>query len=102
MSEKTAGKVIADIIKHFKISAWAVANRTSVYVMIAIIVIIGLISYTGMPKESFPEIKQPTIFVNTAYPGNSPIDMENLVSRPIEKQINTIDGLKKLTSKSLQ
>jgi len=91
-----------DIIKHFGISAWAVANRTSVYVMIGIIVIIGLISYTSMPKESFPEIKQPTIFVNTPYPGNSPIDIENLVSRPIEKQINTISGLKKLTSTSIQ
>jgi len=91
-----------EIIKHFGISAWAVANRTSVYVMMAIIVIIGLISYTSMPKESFPEVKQPTIFINTPYPGNSPIDMENLVSRPIEKEINTIDGLKKLTSTSIQ
>ena len=91
-----------EIIKHFAISAWAIANRTSVYVMMAIIVIIGLISYTSMPKESFPEVKQPTIFINTPYPGNSPIDMENLVSRPIEKEINTIDGLKKLTSTSIQ
>ena len=91
-----------EIIKHFAISAWAIANRTSVYVMMAIIVIIGLISYTSMPKESFPEVKQPTIFINTPYPGNSPVDMENLVSRPIEKEINTIDGLKKLTSTSIQ
>ncbi|MFT7101435.1 MAG: multidrug efflux pump subunit AcrB, partial [Bacteroidia bacterium] len=91
-----------EIIKHFGISAWAVNNRTSVYVMMVIIVIVGLISYTSMPKESFPEIKQPTIFINTPYPGNSPIDIENLVSRPIEKEINTIDGLKKLTSTSIQ
>ncbi len=91
-----------EIIKHFGVSAWAVNNRTSVYVMMVIIVIIGLISYTSMPKESFPEIKQPTIFINTPYPGNSPIDIENLVSRPIEKEINTIDGLKKLTSTSIQ
>ena len=59
-----------EIIKHFGISAWAVNNRTSVYVMMVIIVIVGLISYTSMPKESFPEIKQPTIFINTPYPGN--------------------------------
>lgn len=97
MSEK-----IKNITKHFGISSWAVNNRTSVYVMMVIIVIIGLISYTGMPKESFPEIKQPTIYVNTAYPGNSPVDMENLVTRPIEKEINTISGLKKLTSTSIQ
>lgn len=102
MSEKVGSQSIGNIIKHFGLSVWAVANRTSVYVMMAIIVIIGLISYIGMPKESFPEVKQPTIFVNTAYPGNSPIDIENLVSRPIEKEINTIDGLKKLTSTSIQ
>lgn len=91
-----------EVIKEFKLSSWAVNNKISVYVMIVIIVIIGAMSYTTMPKESFPEIKQPTIYINTAYPGNSPIDMENLVTRPIEKEINTTTGLKKLSSTSIQ
>lgn len=95
-------KKIQEVIKEFKLSSWAVNNRISVYVMIVIITIVGAQSYTTMPKESFPEIKQPTIYVNTPYPGNSPIDMENLVTRPIEKEINTISGLKKLTSTSIQ
>lgn len=95
-------KNIKEVIKEFKLSTWAVNNRISVYVMIGIIALIGAQSYTSMPKESFPEIKQPIIYVNTAYPGNSPIDMENLVTRPIEKEINTITGLKKLTSTSIQ
>lgn len=102
MGERKQDKTAGGIIKHFGVSVWSVANRTSVYVMMVIIIIIGMISYLGMPKESFPEVKQPTIFVNTAYPGNSPIDIENLVSRPLEKEINTIDGLKKLTSTSIQ
>lgn len=91
-----------EIIKEFKLSSWAVNNKISVYVMIAIILIIGLRSYSSMPKESFPEVSMPTIYVNTAYPGNSPIDMENLVTRPIEKEINTITGIKKLESTSIQ
>ncbi len=95
-------KKIKEVIKEFKLSSWAVNNRISVYVMIGIVVLIGAQSYSTMPKESFPEIKQPIIYVNTAYPGNSPIDMENLVSRPIEKEINTITGLKKLNSTSIQ
>ena len=70
--------------------------------MIAIIMIVGGMSYVTMPKESFPEVKQPIVYVNTAYPGNSPVDMENLVSRPIEKELNTITGLKKLESTSIQ
>ena len=93
---------IKEIIKEFKLTTWAVNNKTSVYVIIAILLIVGYKSYTSMPKESFPEIKQPIVYVNTAYPGNSPIDMENLVTRPIEKEINGITGLKKLTSTSIQ
>jgi multidrug efflux pump len=93
---------MSEVTKEFKLSTWAVKNKISVYVMIAIILIIGLVSYNTMPKESFPEIKQPTIYVNTPYPGNSPIDMENLVTRPLEKEINTISGIKKLTSTSIQ
>jgi len=91
-----------EIIKEFRLSTWSVNNKTSVYVMVFIITLVGLRSYNSMPKESFPEIKQPTVFVNTPYPGNSPVDMENLVTRPIEKEINTIGGLKKLTSTSIQ
>ncbi|MFT5723597.1 MAG: multidrug efflux pump [Bacteroidia bacterium] len=91
-----------EIIKEFKLSTWAVNNKISVYVMMAIILIIGWGSYTSMPKESFPEVKQPIIYINTTYPGNSPIDMENLVTRPMEKEINSITGLKKLNSTSIQ
>lgn len=93
---------IKEIIKEFGLSSWSVNNKTSVYVMIIIIALVGFQSYNSMPKESFPEIKQPTVYVNTPYPGNSPIDIENLVTRPIEKEINTISGLKKLTSTSIQ
>lgn len=88
--------------REFKLSSISVNNRTSVYVLTVLIFIIGLMAYNSMPKESFPEIKQPTIYVNTIYPGNSPIDMENLVTRPIEKEINTINGIKALKSTSVQ
>jgi multidrug efflux pump len=88
--------------KEFGLSSLSVNNRTSVYVLSILILIIGFSAYNSMPKESFPEIKQPTIYVNTIYPGNSPLDMENLVSRPIEKEINTINGVKSLKSTSVQ
>lgn len=88
--------------KEFGISSFAINNRTSVYVLVFIIFIVGLVGYTTMPKESFPEIKQPTIYVGTVYPGNSPADMENLVTRPIEKEIKSLKGIKKFTSTSIQ
>jgi multidrug efflux pump subunit AcrB len=86
----------------FGLSSFSIENKTSVYVLIFIIVILGLMSYNNMPRESFPEIVQPTIYVNTAYPGNSPSDMENLVTRPIEKEIKTLKNVKKFTSTSIQ
>tara|TARA_R110002051_G_scaffold323780_1_gene418500 strand:- start:582 stop:3854 length:3273 start_codon:yes stop_codon:yes gene_type:complete len=55
-----------------------------------------------MPKESFPEIVIPTVYVGTAYPGNSPVDMENLISRPIEKELKSINNLKDVSSTSIQ
>jgi len=89
-------------LKEFKLSSFSIQNKTSVYVLTFIVLLVGLISYNTMPKESFPEIKQPTIYVGTAYPGNSPIDMENLVTRPIEKELKSLKGVKKFTSTSIQ
>jgi len=66
--------------------------------------IIGIFQFVTLPKEQFPEIVIPTIYVQTVYVGNSPKDMENLVTRPIEKQIKSITGAKinKFTSTSQQ
>jgi multidrug efflux pump subunit AcrB len=55
-----------------------------------------------MPKELFPDIVLPTVLVQTVYPGNPPIDIENLITRPIEKEVETIKGVKKVSSTSAQ
>lgn len=88
--------------KEFKLSTLSIKNKISVYVLVFIIGIVGLMSYKTMPKESFPEIVQPTIYIGVPYPGNSPIGMENLVARPLEKEVKTINGVKKFTSTSIQ
>ncbi len=70
--------------------------------MAVIVAIFGVISYNSIPKEQFPEIVIPTIIVNTIYPGTAPSDIENLITRPIEKNIKSINGVKKITSNSVQ
>lgn len=90
------------VIREFKLSSIALRNKTSVFVLVFIILIAGLQSYQSVPKESFPEISLPTIYIGTAYPGNSPVDMENLVTRPIEKELKGITGIRKYTSTSIQ
>jgi len=91
-----------NIFKEFFATSWAIDNKTSIYVLAVFITLLGISSYRSIPKEQFPEIVIPTILVNTVYPGTSPEDMENLVTRPIEKQLKGINGVKKITSNSLQ
>ncbi len=91
-----------DKIKEFKPSSWAINNKTSVYIMTIIITLAGLMSYNSLPKENFPEVVFPQILVNTIYAGTSPKDMENLVTKHIEKQVKSINGVKQVSSSSIQ
>jgi multidrug efflux pump subunit AcrB len=91
-----------DVFKEFKPSSWAINNRTAVYILTIIITLAGLLAYNGLPKEQFPDITIPTIYVTTVYPGTSPENMEKLVSKEIEKQCKSLKGLKRVTSNSIQ
>ncbi|WP_207434188.1 efflux RND transporter permease subunit [Sabulibacter ruber] len=89
-------------IKEYKPTSWAIDNRTSIYIITLIITIAGILAYNRLQKENFPDIVIPTMIVTTVYPGTSPSDMENLVTRPIEKQIKSLNGVKRVTSTSMQ
>ena len=91
-----------DMFKEFKPSSWSIDNRTAIYIFTIIITLAGLSAYLKLPKEQFPEIKLPQIIVQTIYPGTSPENMENLVSKQIEKQVKNLTGVKKVTSNSFQ
>jgi multidrug efflux pump subunit AcrB len=91
-----------DFFKEFKPTSWSIDNRKSIYFITLLLAIAGVVAYNNLPKEQFPDIVIPTIFVNTIYPGASPADIENLITKPIEKEIKAISGLKKLTSQSVQ
>ena len=88
--------------KEFKPTSWSIDNKTSIYILTLFITFAGIFSYNKLPKERFPDIVIPTIFVQTIYPGSSPKDIENLITKPIEKKIKSISGVKKLKSQSIQ
>lgn len=88
--------------REFGLSTWSVNNSTTVFVLVAIIIISGLYSYLTVPKESFPEVVVPEVFIGTPYPGNSPSNIEKLITRPLEKEIKTITGVDEITSTSIQ
>ncbi|WP_439516361.1 efflux RND transporter permease subunit [Sediminibacterium sp.] len=90
--------------KEFGPTTWSIKNKTSIYLMMLFVSLAGIYQFITLPKEQFPDIVIPTIYVQTVYVGNSPKDIENLVTRPIEKQIKGITGakIKKFTSTSQQ
>ena len=90
------------IKKEFKLSSLSIDNGTSVFVLMFILVVLGVSTYRTIPKEQFPEVTMNQIFVNTPYFGNSAVDIENLITRPIEKELQSITGLDKITSTSIQ
>lgn len=88
--------------KEFIVSSWAIDNRVTIFLLTLVIIAAGLTSFNALPKENFPEIQWPVIFVATPYPGTSAGDVENLVTRKIEKEIKGIEGIKEINSTSVQ
>ena len=95
---------IKEKFKEFGPTSWSITNKTSIYLLMLFISLGGIFQFLTLPKEQFPEVIIPTMFVQTVYVGNSPKDIENLVTRPLEKQIKSISGVKinKFTSSSQQ
>lgn len=95
---------IKNKIKEFKPTTWAISNKTSIYLLMLFVGAWGIYQFATLPKEQFPDIVIPTIYIQTIYVGNSPKDIENLVTRPIEKKLKGITGakVKKITSTSIQ
>jgi len=91
-----------EIKREFWLSSFSVNNSTSVFIIMLIIMFGGILAYKVMPKSQFPDLVLPMMYVNTVYPGNSPVDIENLITRHIEKELKTVKGVKKITSTSAQ
>jgi len=81
---------------------WFLDHKTSVFVLLFIVVIAGFTSYVNLPVESFPQIKQPVVIVSVPYIGVAPSDMETLVAQPIENKLKEITKIKKMVSSSVE
>ncbi len=84
--------------REFKLTTLALKNKNTVFFLIAVLFLFGAISYNNLPKELFPDVNYPTIIVQTVYPGNPPEDIENLVTRPIEQELKSLDKLDRIRS----
>ncbi len=88
------------VTREFKLTTLALKNKNTVFLLTIALAAFGLFSYIQLPKELQPDIAMPWVLVSTVYPGNAPVDIENLISRPLEKEIEGIKGIKKMTSTS--
>lgn len=100
--EGAAGFRILERFKEFRATSFAVEHRTSILVLLAIIAVMGVVSYKATPKEAFPELPIPIIAVNTIYPGVSPSDVESQITRVIEEDLATISEIEELSSTSVE
>lgn len=106
MKEQEENEALTNV-KHgsgaiYNMIGWLATNQKTVYLFTVVLFIVGMVIYNILPKEQFPDIKVPQIYVQTIYAGTTPGDIENTITKPIEKQIKTIAGVKKVKSNSLQ
>lgn len=98
----SAQEIKDKVIREFKLTTLALRNRNTMLLLALAIIAFGLYSYRNMPKELTPDVVIPTVLVQTIYPGSPPIDIENLVTRPIEKEVETVKNIDVLKSTSAQ
>jgi len=91
-----------EIDKEFPLTTLALNNRNTVLFLLFLFVVLGVYTYRTLPKDSYPEVEQPMVYVGTSYPGNSPVDIENLITRELEKEINDISEIDNIQSTSVQ
>jgi len=86
--------------KEFRLSSWAIENKTTIYVLMILILILGISAYFTMPRENFPEIKETKIYINSIYPGNTAEDIEKLITNPLEDRLKTVSNVTEISSTS--
>ncbi|MEE9517192.1 MAG: efflux RND transporter permease subunit [Candidatus Adiutricales bacterium] len=78
----------------------ALQRQSTVLLALAVIIMVGVFSYLSLPRESFPEINIPYVFVTTSYEGVSATDIETLITMPIERKLKGLDNVKNIRSTS--
>jgi multidrug efflux pump len=86
--------------KEFKLSSWAIHNKTTIYVLMALLFFYGVSAYLSMARENFPEVKETKIYISSVYPGNTAEDIEKLISTPLEDKLKTVSNVVEITSTS--
>lgn len=80
----------------------SIKRSTLVVVVFTILIGLGAFSYSKLNYELLPKISAPVVSVTTIYPGASPYEVENSVTKKIEDAVSSMEGIKKITSNSME
>jgi len=80
----------------------SIHNPVFATMMMAALLVLGLFSYSRLSVEQFPDVTFPVVIVETEYPGAAPENVEEEVTRKIEESVNTVSGIKTLSSRSYE
>ena len=78
----------------------AIHRPITMFMISAVVTLLGLISLTRLPVDLMPDVSFPSITVRVNYQGVGPLEMEELVTRPIEQAVSAVAGLERLESTS--
>lgn len=81
--------------------SWSVKHKSILALLTGLFMILGIYAFTVMERQENPEVISPVASVTCIYPGASPEDIEKLIVKPMEEKIDTIAGIKKLESYSV-
>jgi HAE1 family hydrophobic/amphiphilic exporter-1 len=78
----------------------AIERPVTMFMISAVITLLGLISLTRLPVDLMPEFEQPTLNVRVSYPGVGPLEIEELITRPMEQAVGAVPGIIRVQSSS--
>jgi multidrug efflux pump subunit AcrB len=79
-----------------KLPVYAIQNYQFTLIIIALLTLLGVLSFQTMPRSEDPQFEFPMAIVTVIYPGTSPLDMEKLVTDPIEEEVNELEDIKEI------
>ncbi|MBC7348832.1 MAG: efflux RND transporter permease subunit [Candidatus Aminicenantes bacterium] len=83
-----------------KLPEFSVKRKVTASMIAMILVVVGLIAFTRLGLDFFPDLEYPTVSVITTYRGASSEDIEKTITEPLEQVVSSVSGVKKVTSQS--
>jgi HAE1 family hydrophobic/amphiphilic exporter-1 len=84
------------------IPAIAIQRPVTMFMVSAVIILLGGISLTRLPVDLLPDVTYPVVTVRVGYPGVGPQEIEQILTRPIEQAVSAVAGLEQVNSTSME